>query len=349
MKVLVDAGAGHHVVKGIEQHPDVDVLRPNLLQKALFSYFVLSRGYDVVHIHFLQYEMYAKSSKILSFLRTLVFLSNLIIMKIGGVNIVWTAHHMESHESLWPKLDRFTRQSVIRLADHLIVLSPLIQRELRETYDVSSPVSIIRLGNYRKFSKSRSAGETTETDYYPDSDLVAIMCGRLRPYKRVPLGIAAVDASSSVNDMLIAGNPTSDCVKRDIQSAIQEATMPISTHYGFVADQDLVRYVEECEVVLILNDQLTVPATAHLAAACETPIVTVPRGEKEALVKNYEVGIVAKSVGAENIATAIDKIIDEDSRFDWSKYRADHSWDVYAQAHIEIYADLSAATRTEIL
>ena len=167
------------------------------------------------------------------------------------------------------------------------------------------------------------------------------MLGHLREYKRVPLGIRSADESDQIKSAVVAGRPKTQQVEDEIRDSIRRASIPVFKQFGFVSDTDILRYVDASDVVLILNNQDTVPATAYLAISSKTPIVTVPGGVKEYLVKEYDVGVVADSDSIHDIANAIDCAIDKPLEPDWERFDIEHQWDQYLESHLEVYKKLA--------
>nr|WP_276223273.1 glycosyltransferase [Halomicroarcula sp. DFY41] len=166
------------------------------------------------------------------------------------------------------------------------------------------------------------------------------MIGLIRRYKRVPLGIQAFDHSNVATNMLIAGKPMDTSIHTEVQDAITTTSKPVTTHPKFISDAGLVEYVDKSDVVLILNDQSTVPATAYLAAACRTPVVSAPGGIKEYLITEYDIGIVSDSTSESDIGAAIDEALSDSDEFCWEKFDQDHQWDDYKSTHFEVYTSL---------
>lgn len=340
MKVLQDTDPNHHISEGIKECEYIDFSDWNDLNRNFFAYYVLKNDYDIFHLQFLQYRFYSQMWFPISLIKIPLLFLNLSFLKMFGVHVVWTAHHSRSHETPYPKLDHLARQGVISLCDHIFVLEPPVKSQLKQHFNVRTNITVARLGNYREFHNQRDSGEPLNRQLPKESPVMS-MLGHLREYKRVPLGIRSADESDQIKSAVVAGRPKTQQVEDEIRDSIRRASIPVFKQFGFVSDTDILRYVDASDVVLILNNQDTVPATAYLAISSKTPIVTVPGGVKEYLVKEYGVGVVADSDSIHDIANAIDCAIDKPLEPDWERFDIEHQWDQYLESHLEVYKKLA--------
>ncbi|WP_232702144.1 glycosyltransferase family 4 protein [Halobacterium wangiae] len=341
MKVWHVVSEENQVVTGLKDVDGVDAFMLSPVQSLVMSFFAIRGKYDIIHFHYLQVQMDSSVHPLVSVLKFFSFLLNLVVMKAAGIKIVWTGHHVESHEASIPAIDKLGRRLVVSLADHIFVLEPPVQNQIEREYSMGGDLSVARLGDPRIFHHEKDAGDSSKINF-PEVGPVITMIGNLRPYKRVPLGIRAVAELNGTESMLIAGNPLSEELEGEIQSSIDRYPVDVTTEFGFVADEDILEYVERSDVVLILNDQETVPATALLSAAFQTPVVTVPGGVKEFLVDEYNLGVVAETDSAEAIADAIQDILSNPPEIDHTSFLSDHSWGAYTEHHLEVYETLTS-------
>lgn len=339
MKILQDVSSDHHIAKGLKESNEIEFADWGDLKMLVFSFYIIKAKYDVFHLQFLQYRFYSRTWSPFSIPKLVSFLLNILIIKLFGVSVVWTAHHSKSHETPSPWLDYQARQIIIKLCDHIFVLEPPVKEQLEYKYEVNTSVSVTRLGNYREFHKDRDSGDASGNEI-PPKPTVSIL-GYLRVYKRVPLGLTAADESKHTDGFIVAGRPQSTEIKQQIMDKISDVSIEVSSSFGFVSDTDLLTYVDNSVAILILNEQETVPATAHLAISSETPIITVPGGVKEYLVEEYGVGLVANSDDIKDISNAIDELIEREINPDWQKYNKDHQWHQYREDHLVVYKRLT--------
>lgn len=335
MRVWIAVSEDNHIVHGLKDESGITV------EDYCFSNWIsaIKKDYDVVHFQYLQGLFQLEGNILYSIISIIKLILSVIVLKLLGTKIVWTGHHTQSHEVNSTRLDWIARQILLIFSNHVIVLEPPIKEQLKDTYHIPCDISVAPLGNYKDLHLERKKKGDPATNFPKEQPFVSII-GLLRKYKRTPLAIRSADQSSKSNGILVAGKPHNSTINQEIIGAISNTSIDVSTHFGFISDEGLVNYVEKSNAILILNDQDTLPATALLAAGCRTPIVTTPGGVKEYLVDRYGIGIVAESAREEDIAYAIDRVLDKDVAPDWDNFNQDHNWNDYVEKHLEIYSDL---------
>lgn len=338
MKVWIYVSEDDQTVHRLKDQNEITTKSLSFPKWLFLSIYAIKGGYDVIHFQYLQNRLHQDGSIVLTVLKSIIFLINLLLMKLLGLKIVWTVHHTKSHEVVSSKLDWIGRQSLLLVVNHTILLEAPVVDLLKNSFYIRSDLTVVPLGNYRQLHIERGREGDDAIDF-TDQGPVLSMIGHLREYKRIPLGIQSADQSIA-NGMLIAGKPATSEVRDIILKCSEESSTKIHKHLNFVSDKGMVMYAEESDAVLVLNDQDTVPATALLSASCRTPIVTTPGGVKEYLVKKYEIGIVAESEDKQDIIHAINHLLQGGINPDWELFDDEHDWERYTETHMSIYRDV---------
>jgi beta-1,4-mannosyltransferase len=81
----------------------------------------------VLHLHWLEYITGSHAAESLHLLRvalrTVRFLTVLLLLRARGVRVVWTVHNLLPHDARDPRFDLAVARLVARLADRVIVHS----------------------------------------------------------------------------------------------------------------------------------------------------------------------------------------------------------------------------------
>lgn len=331
-RVLLVVSEDNHVTTGLWDDDAVDYFA-DLPGESFtdLSGWVKNHDPDIVHFQFLPY---ASDGSALKALGTAVILSyHLIRLWLSDYPIIWTVHHVDAHEQTLPRVDRAVRWLLLRVTDSTIVLDEGMKEILAPIAPRGFDPIVAPLGDYRDVHAEPTIRPVALDDL--DGPMVGVI-GQLREYKRVPLAIAATNVATATNALVIAGNPNSEEVQQEIERAVDDATINTTTDFGHIPDGEFKGYVEGVDCLLILNDQESVPATMHLGASFETPVVTTTGGVSEALAGRYNLGeVVEPDVDA--IAAGIDTILNDGISADFESYREDHSWENYAAAHRRAY------------
>ena len=65
-------------------------------------------------------------------IKIVLVLGQLLVLRLRGVRIFWTAHNLTDHEHASPRLNRFVTAGVIRLAHRIIAHGPTAQRQAQQ-------------------------------------------------------------------------------------------------------------------------------------------------------------------------------------------------------------------------
>lgn len=341
--VLVDMSKGGHVAHSLNQIEGVEIQSISGLTKLWFGVKLRLAGYEVIHLQFLQ--GYININSWYDPIVRLLFLANILIFRITGGKIVWTAHHATSHEVESLRWERIVRKTVLYLSSQVIVLAPKVETKLRSVYGVSFDCTVLSLGDYSEYHRTHADQHPRAHVEVVDSETTIGIIGHLREYKRVPLGITSYNHVSNTTGFLVAGNPRSDSIEDEIRAVSDKVSKQPSLDFRFLSHADLCYYYEQIDIALILNDQDTVPASLYTAASFNVPVVTTSGGVKEELIKEYNIGITTEATPTK-IASAVDKILENPNNFEFEKFNQNHTWEEYRRGHARIYNSILGPIRS---
>ncbi len=182
---------------------------------------IRERSPKILHIHWL-HEFYSAGSVVDTVKPLLKFILGLVIVKLKGVKIVWTAHNIRHHELEYPLTDRICTLSVAAVSNAIITHSEAAKKELINDlpFDVSRKSHVISHANYiGQYKNTISSAESRKKLKIPESRIVFLFFGLIRPYKGVLELIQAFDELSHPDaHLLIAGKSENLELTQAIQS-----------------------------------------------------------------------------------------------------------------------------------
>jgi beta-1,4-mannosyltransferase len=232
---------------------------------------------DILHLHWLQ--VFSKASNpAKSFLRLAKFITGLLILKMSGIKIVWTAHNLKAHENSNPLADKLCTSLVIKLADAVIAHGEVAKDEIVATFKVkqADKINVIPHGNYVDYYQNEinqtEARKILEID---DSKIVFLSLGMIRPYKGVN---ELIDIFRQLNrddvELVIVGKPFSQEIEAEVKQKIQNHPS-IKFIPGFVPNDQIQVYMNAADVVVFPYRNLLTSGAAILAMsfgkACLAP------------------------------------------------------------------------------
>ena len=237
-------------------------------------------GVDILHLHwpdlFLKRRFWLQAALACSRL--------LLIMKRAhrsGTRIVWTTHNLQSHENLYPRLEKIFWTLFIRQLDGVISMSTggLAQTKNLRLKNSEIPSIIIPHGHYREiYPNSCEQKEARKRFGIPDNTLVFGQFGLIRPYKGLEKLIDSwiswtVRPENSL--LLIAGHP-SDKKLNDFIASHASQREGIQYHPGSIDADDFQYYFCAADLIVLPYQKILNSGAALLALTFNKPVV-LPR------------------------------------------------------------------------
>lgn len=233
---------------------------------------------DILHLHWLHSFIACRvPNPIYSAIKLLRFVSIVVLLKLTGVKIVWTAHNLKSHDSLYPLLDRICTFTIAKLARTIIVHSDTAKIEITTNFRLHNKgkVIVVPHGNYLGYYENHiNQVEARKLINISNPSLVFLFLGLIRPYKGV---LEMIEAFKRLHDdklqLAIAGKVSSDELYQQISQQSENSNIMFVP--GFVPDDRLQVYMNACDVVVFPYQEVLTSGAAILAMsfgkACIAP------------------------------------------------------------------------------
>ncbi len=247
----------------------------NVLAKPLMLLWYRTRGFTVLHVHWV-YEFslpWARSSPLALRILQLWFGFYLRVANLMGYSVVWTAHNVVPHRQVFFN-DRQAREVLIRRAAAVISLGADTLPALRELG--AADISIIPLGTYEfeNVATPARADARRELGFVTDDCVVAVI-GRIERYKGVDrwfTAVAALPARSRIR-LLVAG----DCADTELRSNLEHlaAACPqrVRLVLEWLSDEDLARGIAAADVIAFGFRSVTNSSSVVLAMSQGRPVI----------------------------------------------------------------------------
>jgi glycosyltransferase involved in cell wall biosynthesis len=214
---------------------------------------------DIVHVHFLHQFLTpadVKWSRLIGLVMALRTLFELVVLRLLGVSIVWTAHDLLDHERRTVGIERLTKHVFVRLlvsdvivhceaAKDLVVDCYRLPTRLTETMTVVPHGTFG--GDYPDRVSKRTARERLDL---PGETFVFAFFGTIKPYKNVTTLVETFAKLDGGPHLLIAGNPETPALEREVTDAASGLDR-VRTTLEFVPDDDVQLYMRAADVVVL--------------------------------------------------------------------------------------------------
>jgi glycosyltransferase involved in cell wall biosynthesis len=234
-------------------------------------------GADFAHFHWPSFY-YAGSTASVVIFRTLKFFALLLVLRMNGVRIVWTAHNLYPHERNSPAwIDCAVRVVLCRLSVLVLAHGKEAARIVAREFGLGSArVIVIEHGNFLDYyPRHGSRAEARHRLGLPDAAFVFLFIGNCRRYKNVHELVDCFQKQASAGDarLLIAGKCPDGSYRSEIDELIRRDPRFISFEPHFIPDQDLQYYLRAADAVVLPFKDVLTSGSAILALSFGRPVV----------------------------------------------------------------------------
>lgn len=235
------------------------------------------KNLEILHLHWL-YPFYQKADRQVSLLKLVQFIAGLLVLRLKGVKLVWTAHNLKSHEPISPRLDHLCTTLVAQWSDVIIAHCEVAKAEAAATFGIRKLDKIVVMphGNYTNYYDNQIDQTAARASLGLDPEkLVFLFLGMIRPYKGI---LELIDIFSRLQrqdvQLVLAGKPLNAEITAEVQEKI--ANQPhIRFIPGFVPDEQIQVYMNACDAVIFPYRDILTSGSVILAMtfgkACLAP------------------------------------------------------------------------------
>ena len=228
----------------------------------------------IVHVHWLP----SYPATLTGWMRALLYLGRLGVLRLLGRPMVWTVHNLRSHEEKSQAVERFITRRVAAMSDRILVHSPrAVDLLVKGHGSVSAEkVAVVPHGNYLGYYRNEIGREDARRTLGLDPDALGFLfLGNIRPYKGVPELLEAFRGLPDPgNFLLVAGRPMTPEYGEGI-CAEAAGDDRIRVDCRRIEDDELQIYLNASEVVVFPYSQILTSGAVVLAMsfgkACIAP------------------------------------------------------------------------------
>jgi glycosyltransferase involved in cell wall biosynthesis len=259
--------------------------------------YVTKNDIEVVHFQFFRRER----------IESIFFL----LLRLLGINLVFTAHNVLPHES--STIDHLFRFMVYRSAKIIIVHSEYVKNKLARNFKIDrEKIRVIRHGNFDIYlpRESVSKVEARASLNLSEKDNVALFFGFIREYKGLDLLLDAFQIAIRHNKRLklvIAGTPRT----LELENRYRKRIAQISTdgsivfHPGFIPSEKVATYFVASDVVILPYERIDHSGIVHLAYSFGRPLIATNVGDLEEVIEDGKSGFLLKENSADCLANTV--------------------------------------------
>lgn len=244
-------------------------------------------GYSVFHLHWVY--SFAPGIKVrqLKFFNVYAYwcyIATLMSIKILGYKLVWTAHNVLPHESVFVNnnLELKARKYLIALADLVITHSESTIKELTKFGLCPKMYKIIPHGSYIGVYENKISQDTARKILnLTKNSFVYLFFGNIREYKGLDGLLEVYSKIRTHNTNLIIAGVCRDPKLRQLLNNCSDKS--IIWHDGTVSNNDLQIYFNASDVVVLPFKKITTSGSSLLALSFGKAVIAPSMGDLASL------------------------------------------------------------------
>jgi glycosyltransferase involved in cell wall biosynthesis len=263
---------------------------------------------DIAHFHWPSFFYSGKDSHSLLTICFIRFIGLLILLRLLGVRIAWTAHNLMPHDpSSLRWVDVLARKAMIMSSHKIFVHSYSSEKIFIKRFPQAlKKISIIPHGNFISFYKNTvTRAAAREYFGYSKSTFIYLFIGLCKPYKNLDGLVREFRKISGDVALLIAGN----FPKQSYYELIRELSSGdarISVRADYIPGDELQYFLCACDAVVIPYHETLTSGVAVLAMSFGRPVISIDKGFLHDIVTD-QTGILFDSSRADDFSTALNK------------------------------------------
>ncbi|WP_116809840.1 glycosyltransferase family 4 protein [Steroidobacter cummioxidans] len=304
----------------------------------------LKRRYDVLHIHWPDLHLRARSSfrALLKHMRLALLFALLRLLK---TRIVWTVHNLKPHERHLPLGEILFPLWFPRACTHAIALT---NNGLASALAMYPPLhnkaaAVIPHGHYRDAYLNAPPRQSCRNQLGLEHRFTFLFFGNIRPYKNVPLLIEAFRQLPRQDVQLVIAGQPGHMIRTDELQKLVADDRRIRLSLEFVPDDKVPLYVGAADVVVLPFEDILNSGSVFLALSFNRAVLAPNLGalpEIQSHVGARWVTLFSGQLTSEHLLQAMDDAcLDEGQTADLSAY----DWDAIGQRTLELYLTQSGA------
>ncbi|MDO9045582.1 MAG: glycosyltransferase [Methanobacteriaceae archaeon] len=237
---------------------------------------------NIIHFHWIEGFFIGfdpeKRNIITIFMRTCLYLSFLTFLKIIKKKIVITLHNVESHDQVYPYLERKIFKLSLNIADNIIVHNSYGKIKAQDMYNIeSSKFHIIPMGNYSNFYPNYiNKAKSREILEIPKNKFVISFVGNIKEYKGIEDLLKVLDnilVNNNSIHIIIAGKCIDKELCENIQSFEKKHKYLSTIKLDYIDDEKLQIYINASDIGILPYKRITNSAILMLFMSFYKPVI----------------------------------------------------------------------------
>ena len=309
------------------------------------SYMMRPWECEILHVHWPEYDVLPRSARLLAYMKTTGAWAWLLVARLAGVKLVWTAHNAFPHDKERSALNLFLWKRFLANLDGVVFPSEESRSIVTEEYPrlAQLPSTIVKIGHYGPWIDSvRAAAAAPSPEVMLALEklrgaFVILNFGLIRPYKNVDELMRQFSALDDPKLRLLVTGRVYDpeyLVELEGLASADERIVFLPKHLD---DASLVACLDRADLVVLPFRKILNSSSALTAMSFGKHVVVPAIGSMQSLqrdVGNDALTLFEGPLDADILRMAIDRVR---SRHVASPNLAEYEWPLLGAKLLEYY------------
>lgn len=247
--------------------------------------------YDILHLHWPEFDLLPRSAHPVNVLKKMFVWCWLLLARVSGTKLVWTAHNDFGHDKKASFLNLFLWRRFLSLVDGVIYLSEESRRQVTAKYPqlAEKRSTVIKHGHYGPWIaavRNKTQGVSPpirEALSALGRNFVILNIGQIRPYKNVDGLIQQFSRLADAQMRLVIAGSVPDKAYLEELRALAAADDRVILLPGHVDDASLIACLDRADLVVLPYRKILNSGSALLALSFGKHVVVPAIGSMRAL------------------------------------------------------------------
>lgn len=242
---------------------------------------------DVIHFHWLHSFLLGQNVGF-TLVKTVLFLTQILLLRLLRVHIVWTAHNLTEHDPRHPRIELGVKHLFVRCTDAVIVHCEDVQEQVIDAYRLPDGyrdrLHVIPHGHYCDVYGDDVSRTVARQKLGLDDEFTFLFFGRVCAYKNVTGLIETfTDLEAPDARLVVAGNPENETIRTRVEQAAARDER-VETTLEFIPEERVQYYMKAADVVVLPFSEILTSGSTILAMSFGNPVVVPDEGCVSAVV-----------------------------------------------------------------
>lgn len=246
---------------------------------SLFYNYIRYFRVDLIHLHW-QHPFLIGNSRSMTILKSLLFIAQMLILKLLGVRFVWTIHNLKNHDNKHKDLELFFSKFIAEHVEAIIAHCQAAREAVHQVFKADrNKIVVIPHGNFIDIYKNTFSREKARNFLNLSStDFIFFYMGLIRSYKGLVELVRSFRKLDVRNTKLIVAGSAQEENLLNILTNMTEGDKNILLRTDGIPEDEVQIYMNAADIIVLPYKDILTSGVAHLGMSFGKAIIAPSMG-----------------------------------------------------------------------